>query len=89
VASPELDRAVITVTGLGTAPPGRVPQLWLMGAGNPRSLGLLDGDTPVVAEGLDRRATQLAVTYEPPGGSVRPTRTPAVQLALESGVFGE
>ncbi|MDG4864592.1 anti-sigma factor, partial [Streptomyces sp. T-3] len=37
VASPELDRAVITVTGLGTAPPGRVPQLWLMGAGNPRS----------------------------------------------------
>ncbi|WP_327357219.1 anti-sigma factor [Streptomyces sp. NBC_01304] len=89
VASPELDLAVITVTGLGPAPAGRVPQLWLMGAGNPRSLGLLDGDTPVVAEGLDRRATRLAVTYEPAGGSVRPTRTPTVQLALESGVFGE
>ncbi len=89
VSSPELGRAVVTVTGLQDPPSGKDHQLWLMGAGKPRSLGLLDGDKPLVAGDLDSRATELAVTTEPDGGSPGPTTKPLIQLALESDVFGE
>ncbi|WP_406167046.1 anti-sigma factor domain-containing protein [Streptomyces sp. NBC_00996] len=90
VASASERRAVVTVSGLGTPSGGRVHQLWLMRPNeNPRSLGLFDGDTPLVADGLNTNATSLAVTVEPHGGSVQPTTTPVVQLALESVGFGE
>ncbi|MFF3613935.1 anti-sigma factor domain-containing protein [Streptomyces sp. NPDC002580] len=90
VASAELRSAVVTVSGLGTPPGGRVHQLWLMRPdGKPRSLGLFDGDTPLVADGLNTEATSLAVTVEPGGGSVQPTTAPVVQLALETVGFGE
>jgi anti-sigma-K factor RskA len=55
----------------------------------PRSLGLFDGDTPLVADGLNPNATSLAVTVEPSGGSEQPTASPVVQLALETVGFGE
>ncbi|MFF4348211.1 anti-sigma factor domain-containing protein [Streptomyces sp. NPDC001530] len=90
VASASERRAVVTVSGLGTPSGGRVHQLWLMRPGeNPRSLGLFDGDTPLVASGLSTKATSLAVTVEPHGGSAQPTTTPVVQLALETVGFGE
>ncbi|MEU9211548.1 anti-sigma factor [Streptomyces sp. NPDC048415] len=90
VASASERRAVVTVSGLGTPSGGRVHQLWLMGPKeNPRSLGLFDGDTPLVADELNTNATSLAVTVEPHGGSAQPTTTPVVQLALESVGFGE
>ncbi|WP_330303476.1 MULTISPECIES: anti-sigma factor [unclassified Streptomyces] len=90
VASASERRAVVTVSGLGTPSGGRVHQLWLMRPNeNPRSLGLFDGDTPLVASGLNTNATSLAVTVEPHGGSEQPTTTPVVQLALESVGFGE
>ncbi|MDQ0402913.1 anti-sigma factor [Streptomyces sp. NPDC000349] len=90
VASAAEGRAVVTLSGYGEPSGDRVHQLWLMrpGAG-PRSLGLLDGDTPLIASGLNRSATSLAVTVEPRGGSVRPTSSPVVQLTLESVGFGE
>lgn len=90
VASASERRAVVTVSGLGTPSGGRVHQLWLMRPNeNPRSLGLFDGDTPLVADGLNTNATSLAVTVEPHGGSAQPTTTPVVQLALNSVGFGE
>ncbi|WP_405932785.1 anti-sigma factor domain-containing protein [Streptomyces sp. NBC_00827] len=90
VASASERRAVVTLSGYGTPSEGRVHQLWLMRPNeNPRSLGLFDGDTPLVADGLNTTATSLAVTVEPPGGSVQPTTAPVVQLALESVGFGE
>jgi anti-sigma-K factor RskA len=55
----------------------------------PRSLGLFEGDTPLMADGLNTNATSLAVTVEPQGGSAQPTTTPVVQLALKSVGFGE
>jgi anti-sigma-K factor RskA len=55
----------------------------------PRSLGLFDGDTPLIASGLDTSSTSLAVTVEPGGGSPQPTSQPIVQLALKSVGFGE
>ncbi|MET9889787.1 anti-sigma factor [Streptomyces sp. NPDC006465] len=90
VASASERRAVVTVSGLGTPAGGRVHQLWLMRPNEkPRSLGLFEGDTPLVADGLNTNATSLAVTVEPHGGSVQPTSQPVVQLALETVGFGE
>ncbi|MEV0222515.1 anti-sigma factor [Streptomyces sp. NPDC050704] len=90
VASASQRTAVVTAAGLGAPSNGRVHQLWLMRPEvKPRSLGLLDGDTPLVAAELNTDATSLAVTVEPPGGSTQPTTAPVVQLALESVGFGE
>ncbi|MFC8201098.1 anti-sigma factor domain-containing protein [Streptomyces sp. NPDC057298] len=90
VASASQRTAVVTSAGLGTPSNQRVHQLWLMRPeGKPRSLGLLDGDTPLIATGLNTDATSLAVTVEPSGGSPQPTTAPVVQLALESLGFGE
>ncbi|MBC2903332.1 anti-sigma factor [Streptomyces cupreus] len=90
IASVSEGRAVVTLGGYDDPPGRRVHQLWLMRPGaQPRSLGLFEGDTPLVASGLDKSATSLAVTVEPDGGSPQPTTQPVVQLALKSVGFGE
>ncbi|MBT3165091.1 anti-sigma factor [Streptomyces sp. Vc74B-19] len=90
IASVSARGAVVTLGGYGDPPNGRVRQLWLMDQdGRPRSLGLFEGDTPLVASGLDASATSLAVTVEPDGGSPQPTGQPIVQLALKTVGFGE
>jgi anti-sigma-K factor RskA len=90
IASASEGRAVVTLSGYGELPSGHVHQLWLMRPhAQPRSLGLFEGDTPLVAAGLGRSSTSLAVTVEPDGGSARPTTQPVVQLALKSVGFGE
>ncbi|MFA3879184.1 anti-sigma factor [Streptomyces sp. MMCC 100] len=90
VASASEGRAVVTLSGYGEPSGDRVRRLWLMRPGaEPRSLGLFDGDTPLIASGLSRSATSRAVTVEPAGGSAPPTSEPVVQLALESVGFGE
>lgn len=90
IASAEEGSAIVTLSGFENLPKERVHQLWLMRPDvQPRSLGLFDGDTPLVTSGLDTDATSLAVTVEPDGGSPQPTSQPVVQLALESVGFGE
>ncbi|MBQ0878946.1 anti-sigma factor [Streptomyces rochei] len=90
VASASEGRAVVTLSGYREPSGDRVHQLWVMRPGaEARSLGLFEGDTPLVATGLDRSATSLAVTVEPGGGSHRPTSRPVLQLTLESVGFGE
>ncbi|WP_055710943.1 anti-sigma factor [Streptomyces torulosus] len=90
IASAEEGRAIVTLAGFEDLPRDRVHQLWLMRPDvQPRSLGLFDGDTPLVTNGLDTDATSLAVTVEPDGGSAQPTSQPIVQLALKSVGFGE
>ncbi|MBW8817058.1 MAG: anti-sigma factor [Streptomyces sp.] len=90
IASASEGRAVVTLSGYSAPPSGRVRQLWLMRPNEqPRSLGLFAADTPLVATGLDKSATSLAVTVEPDGGSAQPTTQPVVQLALKSVGFGE
>ncbi|MER6379721.1 anti-sigma factor [Streptomyces sp. NPDC001118] len=90
IASASRGAAVVTLSGYGTPPGGRVRQLWLMRPRvQPRSLGLFAGDTPLVAQGLDASSTSLAVTVEPDGGSAQPTSQPIVQLTLKSVGFGE
>ncbi|MEV5432191.1 anti-sigma factor [Streptomyces sp. NPDC052701] len=90
IVSASAGRAVVTLGGYGEPSGGRVHQLWVMRPGAPpRSLGLFDGDTPLVASGLGPSSASLAVTVEPDGGSPRPTGQPIVQLALKSLGFGE
>ncbi|MEU2567557.1 anti-sigma factor [Streptomyces althioticus] len=90
IASVSVRGAVVTLGGYDDPPEGRVRQLWLMDReGRPRSLGLFEGDTPLVASGLDPASTSLAVTVEPDGGSPQPTGQPVVQLALKTVGFGE
>ncbi|MFF4834284.1 anti-sigma factor domain-containing protein [Streptomyces sp. NPDC001315] len=90
IASASEGRAVVTLSGYDDLSNGQVHQLWLMRPDvRPRSLGLFDGDAPLVTSGLDKSATSLAVTVEPDGGSVQPTSQPIVQLALKSLGFGE
>ncbi|MFJ3305789.1 anti-sigma factor domain-containing protein [Streptomyces sp. NPDC086549] len=90
IASASEGRAVVTLSGYGDLPSGRVHQLWLMRPhAQPRSLGLFEGDTPLIAAGLGKSSTSLAVTVEPDGGSEEPTTQPVVQLALKSVGFGE
>lgn len=90
IASASEGEAVVTLSGYGTPPGGRVHQLWLMRPRvQPRSLGLFAGDTPLVAKGLGKSSASLAVTVEPDGGSARPTSQPIVQLTLKSVGFGE
>ncbi|MBL1086244.1 anti-sigma factor [Streptomyces actinomycinicus] len=90
IASASEREAVVTLSGYGTPPGGRVHQLWLMRPRvQPRSLGLFRGDTPLVAKGLETSSTSLAVTVEPDGGSAQPTGQPIVQLTLKSVGFGE
>lgn len=90
IASASEGRAVVTLSGYPAPPSGRVRQLWQMRPGaQPRSLGLFDGDTPLIATGLVKSATSLAVTVEPDGGSAQPTTQPIAQLALKSVGFGE
>jgi anti-sigma-K factor RskA len=90
IASVSARGAVVTLSGYDDPPEGRVRQLWLMDQeGRPRSLGLFEGDTPLVASGLGPASTSLAVTVEPDGGSPQPTGQPIVQLALKTVGFGE
>ncbi|WP_200303635.1 anti-sigma factor [Streptomyces adelaidensis] len=90
IASAEEGSAIVSLSGFENLPGGRVHQLWLMRPNaQPRSLGLFDGDTPLVTSGMNTDATSLAVTVEPDGGSAQPTSQPVVQLALESVGFGE
>ncbi|SEQ84745.1 Anti-sigma-K factor RskA [Streptomyces sp. yr375] len=90
IASASEGQAIVTLNGYEGLPAGQAHQLWLMRPGaQPRSLGLFADDTPLVATGLDRAATSLAVTVEPDGGSPQPTTQPVVQLTLKSVGFGE
>ncbi|MFJ9718091.1 anti-sigma factor domain-containing protein [Streptomyces sp. NPDC101213] len=90
IASASTGEAVVTLSGHGGLPGGRVHQLWVMRPdARPRSLGLFEGDAPLVATGLGPSSASLAVTVEPDGGSPQPTTQPVVQLTLKSVGFGE
>jgi anti-sigma-K factor RskA len=56
-------------------------QLWVLGDGEPRSVGLISAEAPIVAHGL-KSGVRLGVTVEPAGGSQKPTTNPIMQLDL-------
>lgn len=54
-------------------------QLWVLGDGNPRSVGLVGDRVTIVAHGV-KPGLRLGVTVEPAGGSVQPTTAPIMQM---------
>ncbi len=83
------DRAlVLTTARLPALPTGMRYQVWLMGHGKPRPMGMLpephQGMTaPVVVSGV-ASGDMVGVSMEPASGSPQPTSAPVVMLALPS-----
>ncbi|HEY1574276.1 MAG TPA: anti-sigma factor [Pseudonocardiaceae bacterium] len=86
ISSRSLDRAVLVVAGMPAAPNGRVYQAWLLGNGNPRSVGLLtagpNAAVPPLAMPALTAGTEVGVTVEPAGGSAQPTSSPIMLVGL-------
>ena len=78
VVSARLREAVVSATGMGALPSGRVYQVWVMGPpGAPfsaRSVGLLQ-DTQLLARAVTP-GDRIGITVEPAGGTSQPTTTP-------------
>ena len=79
-------RLVFAASGLRALRPGHRYELWLMGHGRDRPVGLLPGPShgmsgPVIATGVDR-GDKLGLTVEPAPGSGHPTGAMLMVLAL-------
>jgi hypothetical protein len=70
--------------GLPALPAGETYQLWAMIDGQPISVAVLGSHPATVAFSLDGAATTkaFAVTVEPAGGSVAPTRPPVASTTI-------
>jgi hypothetical protein len=76
--------AVVTTSGLGSLPPARVYQLWVMSRSGARSAGLFSSagpDGPLLASDV-APGDQIGITVEPAGGTPRPTTAPVAVVAL-------
>jgi anti-sigma-K factor RskA len=86
LASHQLDKAVLLVSGLPTPPSGHTYQVWLIGHGHLRSVGLLTVSTSTSAPPLQfgdlSGATKVGLTIEPAGGSPQPSTTPVALFDL-------
>ena len=85
-SSHKLNKGVLLMFNAPNPPANHTLQVWAMGAGSPRSLGLVQPKAdqvipPVVFTNLGGE-TQIGVTVEPAGGSPEPTTAPVMQLAL-------
>lgn len=80
VSSLAQGRAVVMPQGV-RAGDGRSMQLWVIHDGTFRSVGLVDGEQPLLAEDLPAGAA-LGVTNEPEGGSKQPTSAPVLSVKL-------
>ena len=80
--------AVVTAARLPALPGAMVYQLWVIGAADARSAGLLPlsstgVSSPVLAGDL-RPGDHLGITIEPAGGTAKPTTTPVVLVTAEA-----
>jgi anti-sigma factor RsiW len=82
VVSARLREAVVSATGMGALPSGRVYQVWVMGpSGAPfsaRSVGLLQ-DTQLLAHAVTP-GDRIGITVERAGGTKQPTTSPVAVL---------
>lgn len=84
VAAPDGTGSLV-LTSAHPAPPGKVYQAWFIRAGQPVSAGVFNdaGVAVVPLQGSAAGAQTVAVTIEPPGGSLQPTSQP-----IEAGTIG-
>ncbi|MGF0315865.1 anti-sigma factor [Nocardia fluminea] len=78
--SKSLGAAAVSFEDMPALPVDRAYQLWLIHAGTPRSVAVMDGPASVVTA-VDVADT-LAVTVEPAGGSPGPTTSPIVSMTV-------
>jgi anti-sigma-K factor RskA len=78
-------RGSLVLASAHPAPPGKVYQAWFIRGGQPVSAGVFndDGVAVVPLQGSAAGAQTVAVTIEPPGGSLQPTSQP-----IEAGTIG-
>lgn len=78
VAVGQNGKAMISVSGLASAPDGKTYEAWVIPAGHAaRPAGLFSGSTSGVhLSGTVPQHAVVAVTLEPVGGSKKPTTTP-------------
>jgi anti-sigma factor RsiW len=77
MVSRRLNKLVFLAFHMPAVATGKTYQAWAIGAGNPRSMGLMtlnadDSTVPLVLDSLTNTA-KIAVTVEPSGGSRQPT----------------
>jgi anti-sigma-K factor RskA len=77
VVSRRLNKGIFVAFNMPPTPSNKAYQAWAIGAGNPRSIGLLanggaDSTVPLVLNTL-ANTTKIAVTLEPASGSAQPT----------------
>jgi anti-sigma-K factor RskA len=84
--SHRLDQAVVLMFNAPYPPARHTLQVWAMGAGSPRSLGLVQPEPgvtiPPLVFGDLGGEKQIGVTVEPAGGSRAPTTTPVMLFDL-------
>ncbi|MFD6453235.1 anti-sigma factor domain-containing protein [Nocardia sp. NPDC060220] len=78
--SKSLGAAAVSFQDMPALPADRAYQLWLIRAGTPTSVAVMDGPASVVTT-VDVADT-LAVTVEPAGGSAGPTTSPIVSMTV-------
>ncbi|MFD6396901.1 anti-sigma factor domain-containing protein [Nocardia sp. NPDC060249] len=78
--SESLGAAAVSFQDMPALPADRAYQLWLIRAGTPKSVAVMDGPASVVTA-VDVADT-LAVTVEPAGGSPGPTTSPIVSMTV-------
>ena len=75
--------AVLVLTRLEPAPPGKTYEAWVVENGKPRRAGTFQAGREVTAVALDElvpKGAAVAVTQEKAGGTDAPTQTPFVQV---------
>ncbi len=81
VLSPSRSSAVFVGQTMPDVDADHALQLWVLGEGNPISVGLLDPAQPIVAHDV-KPGLRLGVTVEPAGGSTKPTTPPIMVIDL-------
>lgn len=78
--SPSLDRMAVDTDDLPDLKNGQVYQLWAIADGNYASAGLLENPDSGAAMAMPAEGTQIAITIEPAGGSVKPSTASIISV---------
>jgi anti-sigma-K factor RskA len=78
--SPSLNRMAVDTDDLPDLKGGQVYQLWTIADGNFASAGLLENPDSGAAMAMPAEGTQVAITIEPAGGSVKPSAAPITSV---------
>ncbi len=86
IASRSMDSAVVVMHDVPPLQEGTNYQMWAVGDGGAKSLGVMAGDdltepTTRLVKGI-RGADWVGITVEPEGGSKRPTSEPLIKVQL-------